>query len=70
MGKEENKETDKKSKGEIDKNIIGNIIMISPTQKIYKKLNKMAKDEGTDISSLVEKIVENHVSSYKKVRPK
>ncbi len=70
MEKEENKEKEKKIKEESDKSIIGNIIMISPIPAIYKKLNKIAKDDGTDISSLVEKIVENYVSRYKKDKSK
>ena len=56
----EDKKKDKKK--ESSKTIIENIIIISPVSNVYKKLEKMSKNDGIEISTICEKIIEEYVS--------
>lgn len=64
--KEQNKEDKQDNSGmEKSSDIVGNIIMISPIEKVFKKLTKLSKERGMNISSLCEHIVEEYVMTNK-----
>lgn len=50
-------------KGNNSKSIVDNIIMISPTRNVHKRLTKLAKDRDKNISELCEEIVEEYVNN-------